>query len=313
MTEKPFDIVVVGELNPDLILSGNVEPAFGQVEKLVDNFTLTMGSSSGIFACGAARLGLRVAFIGKVGKDQFGRYIKEDLENHGVDTSGVIMDEHSHTGISVILARGNDRAILTYPGAIPELRFDEIKPEWVTRARHLHLAAYFILDALRPDAARLFDLAWHSGMTTSLDTNYDPSGKWDGGLQETLQRTDIFLPNETEGCAIAGEKDTARALQKLSTQVKTVVMKLGADGVMMHYGGQVYREKSLPVKVVDTVGAGDSFDAGFLYGFLKGWEPQRTLKLAAVCGSLSTLKAGGTTAQATLEEALAHMTETAAK
>lgn len=113
---KNIDVVVVGELNADLILTGEVAPQFGQAEKLVDDATLTLGSSSAIFACGVARLGLRVAFIGKIGNDEFGRFVKGYLENRGVDTSGVVVDEGIKTGLSVILSRGNDRAILTYSG-----------------------------------------------------------------------------------------------------------------------------------------------------------------------------------------------------
>src|SRR5512135_3181413 len=107
MTDKKFDVVVVGEINPDLILSGDVIPEFGQVEKLLESATLSIGSSSAIFACGAAKLGLRVAFIGKVGKDILGKYMLASLEELGIDIQGIVEDDEHPTGISVILARGN--------------------------------------------------------------------------------------------------------------------------------------------------------------------------------------------------------------
>lgn len=306
-TNRPFDVLVVGEINPDLILSGDVEPVFGQVEKLVEHASLTIGSSSAIFACGAARLGLKVAFIGKVGHDQFGQYMRSALTERGVDTSGVVVDPHVSTGLSVILSKGGDRAILTYPGAIPTLRLEEMNLGLLSQARHLHLGSYFIQDALRPDVPRLFSLAHQQGLTVSLDTNYDPAENWDNGLRETLAHTDIFLPNETECCKIAGQDDLETAARSLAERVGLVAVKCGARGALLRAGKAQISAASIPVQVVDTVGAGDSFDAGFISGFLSGWTYDRSLRLAAVCGALSTRAAGGTPAQATMAEALPYL------
>ena len=154
-----FDVIVVGELNADLILRGDVTPAFGQAEQLVEAATLALGSSSAIFACGAARLGLRVAFVGKVGDDEFGRFVLRELDRHGVNIDNVAIDPAVSTGLSVILSRPDDRAILTHLGSIAALRFEEIDLTRLSRARHLHLGSYFLLDALRPAVPRLFDAA----------------------------------------------------------------------------------------------------------------------------------------------------------
>src|SRR5512135_3733861 len=156
MTDRDFDVLVVGELNADLILRGDVTPAFGQVEKIIDDATLTIGSSFAIFACGAARLGLRVAFSGKVGDDEFGRFMLRELKQHGINTSGVVIDPALPTGLSVILSRPTDRAILTHLGSIAALRYDEIDRSLLSHARHLHLGSYYLLDALRSDVPRLF-------------------------------------------------------------------------------------------------------------------------------------------------------------
>ena len=303
MPSKPFDLVVVGEINPDLILRGDVTPAFGQVEKLVDQATLTIGSSSAIFACGAARLGLRVAFVGKIGDDLFGQFMRQQLAEHGVNTSGIVADPAIQTGLSVILSRGADRAILTYAGSIAALRYAEIDWRIIGQARHLHLGAYFMLDALRPDVPRLFAGARARGLSISLDTNYDPAERWGGGLREALSYVDIFLPNETELCAVAGTAEIDSALEQLARQIPVVAVKLGEKGGAARQGQQIARAASLPVAVVDTTGAGDSFDAGFVYGYLQGWELARALRLACACGSLSTRAAGGTAAQPTLAEA----------
>lgn len=303
---KLYDLLVAGEINPDLILSGDVEPAFGQVEKLVDSAALTIGSSSAIFACGAARLGLKVAFIGKCGADVFGRFMLEEMSKRGVEIGNVIQVPGGSTGLSVILNRGIDRAILTHPGLIPALSADDVPDGLLRQARHLHVASYFLQDALRPGLPRLFERACSLGLTTSLDTNYDPSEEW-LGLDELLGLTNVFLPNQAEACSLTGEGNVEIAAEKLSARVETLAIKLGAAGALGGSKGQKVRVASIPVKVIDTVGAGDSFDAGFLYGYLQDWPLEKSLRVAAICGALSTQAAGGTAAQATLPQALAHL------
>ncbi|MFL5800341.1 MAG: carbohydrate kinase family protein [Roseiflexaceae bacterium] len=303
--DKPFDLVVVGEVNPDLVLRGDVTPAFGQVEQIVEDATLTIGSSSAIFACGAARLGLRVAFIGTVGDDVFGQFMRRQLAERNVDVGGIVVDPAIRTGLSVILSRGVDRAILTYAGAIGALRYEQIDHAQLARARHLHLGSYFLLDALRPDIPRLFAAAHELGLTVSIDTNYDPSERWDGGLDAALGHVDVFLPNQAELLAIAGADDVDTAIEAIARRVPLVGVKLGAQGGAARRGAELARAAALPVEVVDTTGAGDSFDAGLIYGYLRGWDLARMLRLACACGSLSTRAAGGTAAQPTLAEAVA--------
>ena len=306
VSTKDFDIVVIGEINPDLVLTGDVTPVFGQVEKMVEDAVLSIGSSSCIFACGAARLGLRVAFIGKVGADEFGRFMREQLVNRQVDISGLVVDPRLKTGLSVILSRGSDRAILTYAGTIPELRYEEIDFGIVARARHLHIGSYYMLQHLRPEVPLLFDRARGMGLSISVDTNYDPAERWDG-VQEILERVDVILPNETELCAISGEKEVEAALRKLARPGLAVAAKLGAQGGIARLDDRTVSAPALELPVVDTTGAGDSFDAGFLYGSLNGWDLDRSLALACVCGSLSTRASGGTTAQPTLVEATGYL------
>jgi sugar/nucleoside kinase (ribokinase family) len=307
MHRKRYDVVVVGELNPDLILSGDVLPEFNQVEKLVDQAILTIGSSAAIFACGAAKLGLRVAFIGKVGDDLFGEFMCSSLGEYGIDTSSIVVDNELPTGISVILSKGNDRAILTFPGTIPTLKYEELNLAALRQARHLHVASYFIQEALQPNLPRLFNEAKSARLSISLDTNYDPMGKWKIKTVEVLEKVDLFLPNTVECMGIARKPSLETALHYLQKKVGYLAVKLGEQGAILRHDSHHYQMNSLRVEVADTVGAGDSFDAGFVYGYLAGWEPERMLQLAIVCGSLSTRRAGGTSAQPTLDEALQHM------
>ncbi|MDP9316556.1 MAG: carbohydrate kinase family protein [Chloroflexota bacterium] len=299
-----IDVLVLGELNADLILQGDVEPAWGQTEKLIDDATLTLGSSSAIFACGIARLGLSVAFAGIVGDDLLGHFCRDQLAARGIDTSGVVVDSGQRTGMTIILQRPDDRAMLTFPGAIAALTVQQVKPALLDAARHIHVGSYYLQTALQPGLAPLFAAQRRRGGTTSLDTNWDPSERW-VGLDALLAATEIFLPNETEACRITGTADTSEALELLATRVPIVAIKRGAAGAVAARG--IERVEAIPprVNVVDAVGAGDSFDAGFVCGLLKGWTLERALKLAVACGALSTRAAGGTQGQATLDEAMA--------
>lgn len=301
-----FDILVAGEINPDLILTGDVMPAFDQVEKLVDSAALTIGSSSVIFACGAARLGLKVAFIGKCGDDAFGRFMLDEMQKHHVDVNNVQVIEGGSTGLSVILNRGVDRAILTHLGLVADLQAADIADGLLAQARHLHVASYFLQTKLQTGLPRLFERAHSLGLTTSLDTNYDPSETW-AGFDELLAATDVFLPNETEVKSLTGAEDVDEAMSRLGSRVGLTAIKLGAQGALGVRSAQSVQVPSIPVNVMDTVGAGDSFDAGFIYGYLHGWTLEKSLRLGTVCGALSTRKSGGTDAQPTLEEATAFL------
>lgn len=300
---RPFDILVAGEINPDLILSGDVVPAFNQTEKLTDSAVLTIGSSSAIFACGAARLGLKVAFVGVCGGDLFGRFMLEELQKRKVDVSHVIVRQEGQTGLSVILNHGTDRAILTHLGLIAALRAIDIPEALLQEARHLHVASYFLQTGLQLDLPNLFRRARSFGLTTSLDTNYDPSESW-VGFDELLSVTNVFLPNEKEARSLSGEEKIDAAADILGRKVETLAIKLGSEGALGIRNSEKVQVTSIAVNVIDTVGAGDSFDAGFLYGYLNGWSLEKSLQLGCVCGGLSTQRAGGTDGQPTLDEAL---------
>ena len=304
--DRDIDVLVLGEINPDVIVRGvDPRPQFGQVELLVDTIDLVVGSSSAIFACGAARLGLRVAFVGVVGDDAMGRFMLDAMRTHGIDVSGCRVDQVVPTGASVILAGDADRAILTAPGTVPLLRDDDVPAALLDRARHLHVGSVFLLDALRPQLAERFATARRAGITTSLDCNWDPSGSWDGGLRPILAQTTVFLPNAAEAQRITGRQsieDAALALAALGPRV--VAVKCGADGALAgEPDGALTRVPAIAIDTVDTTGAGDSFDAGFLAAWLADRPLRDCLAVGVSCGSLSTRGVGGTAAQPTLAEA----------
>lgn len=304
--ERPYDLLVAGEINPDLILSGPLALRFGQSEEVVESAVLAVGSSSVILACGATRLGLRVAFVGVCGDDLFGRFMLGEMSRRGIDVSHVRVDPGGRTGLSVILRRERDHTILTYPGLIGALRAEDVSDDLLGQARHLHVSSLFLQTALRPGLPSLFARARAAGLSTSLDTNWDPSGAW-RGVHQLLPLVDVFLPNEAEAQAITGADSAEEAAEMLSRVCRTVAVKMGGRGALARSGQQLVRVSPPDVIVVDTVGAGDTFDAGFLYGFLHGWPLEQALRLATVCGSLSTRAAGGTAAQPTLAEAMVYV------
>jgi sugar/nucleoside kinase (ribokinase family) len=298
----PIDLLVLGDVNPDLILVGDVEPSFGQVERIVEDARLTVGGSGAIVACGAARLGLRTAICGVVGDDVFGRFMREELERRGVDVGGLEVDPERPTGLTVVLAKPGDRAILTRTGTIADLRSDRIDQNALGAARHVHVASYYLQDALRPGLPDLFERVRANGATTSLDPNWDPSERWDDGLLELLPLTDVFLPNAEEATRIAGTSSVEEAARSLAIRTGVVVVKAGPGGAIAASGSEVVRAKAATVDAVDTTGAGDAFDAGFLASRLGGDPLERSLAIANACGALSTRAIGGVDAQPSMDE-----------
>ena len=299
-----YDLLVLGEINVDLILGAEeIVPVFGQ-EVLVDETTLTIGGSSVIFACGAARLGLRVGYVGVVGEDEFGQFMLREMSARGVDVEPAIVDPAVNTGITVSLSTPADRAMLTYSGSIAALTAERVDRALFGRTRHLHVGSYFLQTGLQDGLPELLAQARAEGLTVSQDTGWDPHERWNGGFWETLAQTDVFLPNVDEARAITGAADAETALEALLEQVPLVTIKRGAEGAIAHRGEETVRAVPPSVQVVDTTGAGDSFAAGFVYGYLADWSLEKTLRLACACGALTTRQPGGTNGQATLAEAL---------
>ena len=300
----PFDLLVLGDANPDLVLTGAVEPAFGQAERLVEGAKLTVGGSGAIVAAGAARLGLRVGLCGVVGDDHFGRFLREELERRGVDVGGLVVDEARPTGVTVVLARPNDRAILTHAGTIADLRTELIDPARLERARHVHVSSYFLQERLAPELPALFERVQAHGATTSVDPNWDPAERWDGGLRDLLGHIDVFLPNAVEATRIADVPELDDAVLALAERAGVVVAKAGADGAVAAHGELMIRAAPPAVEPLETTGAGDAFDAGYLVSMLAGDPLERSLAIANACGALSTRALGGVDAQPTMEEIL---------
>ena len=306
-------ILLIGELNPDLILTNYSSfPELGK-EILVEDCTLTMGSASAICAMALAKLGNQVGFVAKVGPDPYGDFCVGILQRAGIDVTGVVRDPAVKTGITVSVSSSKDRALITYLGAMGVYDGANVTPAHFAGYDHVHMSSYFLQEGLRPHVAELLSTASEQGLTTSLDPGFDPTERWQGGLRETLLQADVFFPNEVELRGLGGDGDPAQAVERLANGRTLIVAKLGAEGCVTVADGRVLRQGPFPVQPVDTTGAGDTFNAGFLHSWLRRQPLEQCLRFGAACGAISTLAAGGTSNQPTEAQALEFIAATPAK
>src|SRR6185437_7205636 len=282
---RDLDVVVVCEINVDIVVSGlDGPPVFG-AERVVDEVVLAAGGSGLLTATGLADLGLRVGVCGLLGDDPFGRFMLDHLDRHGIDRRGVVVDAAERTGSSVMLSTSRDRAILTHTGAIARFTHEQIDFDLIRHARHLHLSSHFLQAGIRRAVPHLLAQARAHGLGTSADTGHDPDERWD--VADLLPGLDIFLPNEVEAQAITGTATPEAALARLALQVPLAVVKCGAAGAMAARGSEQVRLPGFAVRAVDTTGAGDAFDAGFLAAWLGGTDLERAVRWGNACGALT--------------------------
>jgi len=294
--QKPLDIVIVGETNLDLILYGLPEEMPVEREILGSDFDMTLGGSSSILAHNLAVLGTRVGFVSEIGNDAMGTIAQGYLEGCGMDLSRFRQKTGGKTGVTLLLPHGKERHILTYPGVMSELRIEDLDLAYMTSARHFHLSSLFLQTGLHAGLPQLFESLRSAGLTVSLDTNDDPTGVWRGVLDLLLDRIDILLPNEDELLRIADATTTDQALDKLGSRVPLIVVKCGARGALVQRGEQRQWVPPIVIEPVDTIGAGDSFNAGFLNVWLQGENPIIAAAMGNLTGALSTLRPGGVAA-----------------
>jgi sugar/nucleoside kinase (ribokinase family) len=292
-----IEACVVGEINLDLVLYGLPTDLVLDREHLASDMALTLGSSSAIFAHNLCTLGTAVGFISKIGEDPLGKMAAERLSAAGVDISRMKQGSgKTSTGLTVVLPYPQHRYMLTYPGTMFEMQYSDIDLDYLCTARHFHLSSYFLHRALRPQILKLFRQAKEAGLSTSLDTNDDPENEWAQDLLEVLKYVDVFLPNEREAKKIARTDDLSQALNFLCGLAKVVVVKRGSDAAICRKGDEQWSLAPPTVKMVDDIGAGDTFDSGFIHSYLLGAKLEDCLAFANIAAAYSVTKAGGTEA-----------------
>ncbi len=300
---KKFDILVVGELNIDLIL--NQIDSFPEIGKeiLAENMQLTLGSSSAIFASNVSALGASVAFLGRVGQDQFGDLVINTLQEKKVNTNFITRSKTQQTGATIVLNYNEDRAMVTHPGAMSHLEVKDVSDQQLCSAGHLHVSSIFLQPALLPNIINLFTRAKACGMTTSLDVQWDPNEKWNVDFKMLLPFVDVFLPNEKEIMAITNTNDVGEAASKLLSFSKAIIVKMGNKGSRAYMGNKVVESEAFKNNsIIDAIGAGDSFNAGFISQFIKNASIAKCLDYGNIMGAINTTSAGGTGAFKNLKE-----------
>ena len=292
---KPYDIVVAGDANVDLLLK-DVPPLEAGKEKLAAGADLTLGGSSSITALVLSKLGVRVTFAGVVGDDLLGKFVEKRLRAARIGTEALRRLREARTGITVWHSQGADRAGITWPGSVETFSESHVPESILARVRHLHVGAYFLLKGFHEGASTLFRKARRLGLSTSLDCNYDPSERWDSGIREVLKETDIFLPNEDEARLLCRGISVREAAAELARLAKIVVVKRGQRGVLVVSAGQTIDVPAVEVRVVETTGAGDSFNAGFLARHVRGATLEECARAGVEAGARAVSRGGGVAA-----------------
>ena len=292
--DRQLDIAIAGEINLDLILYGLPAKMPLERELLASDFQVTLGSSSAILAHNMAVLGAKVGFITRIGPDELGKLALARLAESGADVSRCLGSSAQSTGVTVLLHHGKERHILTYLGTMAQLTVADLDIDYLKSARHFHLSSLFLQRGLWPGLPDLLRGLKAAGLTVSLDTNDDPEDNWDGVINELLDLVDILLPNDSEICRIAHRNTLEESLSALAPRVPCIAVKCGAQGSIVQMGKERMTSQPVTVTPVDTIGAGDSFNSGFLAAWLKGLPPETCAHAGNITGALSTLRPGGT-------------------
>ncbi|MCX2679241.1 carbohydrate kinase family protein [Galbibacter sp. EGI 63066] len=291
------DLLVVGELNVDLILN-EIEgfPKIG-TEILADQMNLVMGSSSAIMAANSASIGVKTSFCGLVGDDNFGKLILDELSKKQVSTKYIQTSPDHKTGITIVMNYEEDRANVTYCGAMEALNENHIPWNELGDFKHFHLSNFFIQKGIRNDITNIFKKAKTQGVTTSLDLQWDPENKWDFNYKECLPHVDVFMPNESELLALTKASSIEEGVKLISPYANTIVIKMGSKGSMAYQNGEKTTVKAFKnPEYVDAIGAGDSFNSGFIQKYIERKSIEKCLKHGNLMGALNTTAAGGTAA-----------------
>jgi len=301
---KQYDVIAIGELNVDLILNQlEAEPQIGK-EIFAGDMLLTLGSSTAIFAANIACLGAKTGFVGMIGQDIFGNLIESALSNKGVDTSMLIKSDSYSSGATICLNYHEDRANITYQGAMDFMTFDDIDKSLFTKTRHIHLSSVFMQSGIKKDLLAILKTARENSVTTSLDPQWDPNEKWDIDYKTILPYVTVFLPNENELKLITKSESLEEAIREIEPFVNFCVVKCGRKGsILLQKGKEPFSlDAFLNNEVVDAIGAGDSFNAGFIHAFVKGETAENAQINGNLTGAINTTAAGGTGAFTSAEK-----------
>lgn len=303
-----MDVLSLGIYVVDVL--GRPIDEFPEKGKLVlfDELEIHTGGCANNTAIALTRLGLSAGAMGKVGTDAFGDLILQKLRDNGIDTGGMQQDPGSSTSFTfVAVASDGERTFYHYIGANGELCEADLDWEVIKSAKILHIAGALVMPRFDgAPMANVLQKAKTLGITTSLDTAYDATGKWMETLEPCLPYVDMFLPSIVEAQQLTGLSDAREIAQFLrrSYGIHTIAIKMGEDGSYVSTPEREHFATAYPVTAVDATGAGDAYVAGFLAGTLMGWDLKATAELASATGAACVTAIGTTAGIQNLEETL---------
>lgn len=288
MTTEKTAVISIGRIYCDLIFTGLDElPVLGR-ELFARDMEIAAGGGAFIAAAHFAHIGRPAALLARLGTDTLSRAIGEKMQQSGVDLQFLEHSADAGPQVTVATVVGQDRAFLTRRAGAARPSTLDAAFAW-DNARHLHIAEFATLHEM-PD---LVSRAKASGLSVSLDPSWDASLIYDKGLLKACAGVDVFLPNLEEAEAITGHSDPERAIHALSEAFPVVALKGGAQGAWISCRRGLQHLAAQEVPVVDTTGAGDAFNAGFLDAWLQGRDEQQCLTAGVAAGSLAVQAAGG--------------------
>jgi len=298
-------VLCVGILVADLI--GRPIENFPEKGKLllVDEMSLHVGGCAHNTGVDLHKLGEEVQIIGKVGRDGLGEFIINSLRRRGMDTSGILFTDQANTSATmVLLDSSGERTFLHYPGANRTLRSQDISDEMLAASQLVHVAGSFLMPGFDgEETALLLKRAKALGRTTSLDTAWDDTGSWFSLLEPVVPHLDILISNYDEASRISGKEelpDIGAFFLKFGIQV--VAIKMGPQGSFIMTSQDKVLVPPFTVEAVDGTGAGDAFAAGFIFGYLRGWDWYQVGRFANACGAMCVQKMGATEGVGSFEE-----------
>ncbi len=300
------DIVALGDINVDIIAHFSSYPAKGG-DALAYSTEFHCGGSAANTAIALSGLGLEVILISRVGSDPLASKALNSLGEAGVALTGLQRDPAAMTGLMyIIVTPDGERTMLGHRGANVLTDPNQIREECIRAARLFHLSGYALLADPQRSAALLgLEIACRHGLTVTLDPGMSVPQAVMGEIRALLPVIDILLPNLPEAQHLTGAtapEDCARAL--LEGGVSVVALKLGEGGCLVGNDGGLFRVPSFAIETRDTTGAGDTFAAGFIAGFLGGLDWRSAAVLGNAMGAMAAARVGAGTSVPRVREVL---------